>query len=159
MSSDSSEPADSSTCLYMWGSVLMECVNLQIQRPAFLSNHVQSWHDESVSQANNKLSNPTIHKRGCHGFVFYSWWQGGTVGHPLSCCNCCFHTITCLKSVNCNPSFTACSFPLGILFFFHRQNKERGGERETCVLSFSRIKMPQKWKMKETNTTECQSII
>lgn len=50
--------------------------------------------------------------------------------------------------------------PIGHLIFFP-QTKQRkgGGERETCVLSFSRIKMPQKWKMKETNTTECQSII
>lgn len=43
---------------------------------AFLSNNAQLWHDERVSQANNKLSNSTTHKRGCHGFVFLSMMTG-----------------------------------------------------------------------------------
>lgn len=106
------------------------------QHPAFLSNDAHSRHDESVSQVNNKLSNPTIRKRGCHGFAFYSRWQGGAVGHPLSSCSCCFWTIACLKTVNYNPSFTVHGSHGGYLFVFSLgQTKE---ERRVCKVSHCR---------------------
>lgn len=41
--------------------------------------------------------------------------------------------------------------PIGHLIFLPQKKQRKGGyKRETCVLRFSRIKMHQKWKMKET---------
>lgn len=56
---------------------------------------------------------------------FYLWWQGGTVGHPLSCCNCCFCTTTCLKLSTTIPQlqYFPC-FPSEIFPFSRRKRQE-----------------------------------
>lgn len=48
------------------------CNPIKQPGPAFLSNNVQLWHDESILQLDKELSYPTIHKQRFQGFVFYS---------------------------------------------------------------------------------------
>lgn len=132
----------------------MGCVILlNTASSAFLANIVQSWHDESVS--NNKLSNLTTGELGCHGFLFYSWWQGGTVGHPLSCCFC---SIACLKLSTTIRHLHLHGFPSRSRLFFY-SNKERG-RRETCFLRIKMHPISTFWQkqMTETNVIECRSI-
>lgn len=144
----------------MWGSFVMEHAIL-LNNTALLSYPIMLSYDtmkESHRQTTSfQTQLPT--SEGVMALSFYPWWQGGTVGHPLSCCNCCFCITTCLKTVNYNPSFTVHGFPLRILSFGRRKRQW------LQAVSFSRIKITSNFhigvklmKKKKTNTTECRSI-
>lgn len=89
--------------------------------------------------------------------------RGGRVGHRLGCCSCCSCTIVCLKTANCNPSFTLHRFPSRILVcvFFSSNNKRKiQGERLASFLkSLIRplSKFWQKNKIKERN--KCKKVL
>lgn len=71
---------------------------------------------QSVSQVNNKLSNPFAST----GVVTLSFIHGDRAAHPLSCWNCCLWTILDLKMPT-TLSFTVHSLAL----VFRREGKER----------------------------------
>lgn len=108
---------------------------------------------QSVSQVNNKLSNPFTST----GVVTLSFIHGDRAAHPLSCWNCCLWTILDLKMPT-TLSFTVHSLAL----VFRREGKEKRlcakGAAFFNKWDTSKLKMRlTKWKMKKGTPAECRA--